>query len=203
MPAAAKPELEREESLEAEQEELNLPPGRMHAVKQDVRLTAAPPGLNRILRRKMEGQSPMRSRSPSLKDRSTESNSSTSSLEDIIDSDILFDRQGFVELDVPTKLHNSREFTMPSVNERMTEDSLDDVHAFSDVPRSSNASRANSVSVNASEQGFLEALDECEEEDSDSDAGEAQVILTNIENLTLEAQNDGTTESLAGEAPTT
>jgi hypothetical protein len=163
-----------------------------------------------------------RSRSPSLNDRTTASthlmgqghnhdaNSSISSLDDIVDLDILTDRAGFIELDLSEsqrKMHLSREnvSNLPSVNERMSEDALEDVHAFSDVARSSNASRANSIGTGGG--AVLEPLSEYDDEDLDDlddiqeegdhyhhEGGghggttnpQPQVILTNMENLTLQ-----------------
>jgi hypothetical protein len=211
-----------------------------------------------------------RSVSPSVRDKATAStydaNSSISSLEDFVE-DLLTDRAGLEELDPNAEslsrsssklgLHGSgRDFhshqsgpTLPSVNERMSEDALEDVHAFKDLTisatsgsRSSNASRAGNSSIATGQGGvFLEPLDEEEGTDFDTDsegdnlleggkngefgdnkldgtssAGMTQVILTNIETLTLrqdDAVDDedggphGATRatgesSLMGEAPT-
>lgn len=141
----------------------------------------------------------------------------------MMDQDILYDRQGFVELDLSEsqrKLHNSREFSnsksLPPVNERLSEDTLEDVHAFSDVVRSSNASR---VSIGTDNQ-VLEPLTECGEEydnDDDNDdttdgllddideegnsnggAMTTSIIVTNMENLNL-----GSNTAAGGARPTT
>lgn len=185
-----------------------------------------------------------RSRSPSMKGTAnntntttgttgTDANSSISSLDDI---DILTDRAGFSELDLSEsqrKMHMAREnlSNLPSVNERMSEDALEDVHAFSDVARSSNASRCNSIGTGTG--AVLEPLSEYEDEDLDLDSGDddlddiqeeggdltehplhqPQVILTNMENLTLQLNqqqleddetggaNRGTGSSLLEESP--
>jgi hypothetical protein len=190
---------------------LNLPPGRMHATRVPQRLSGSSGNLagsvaqhHHVRRKSGDNISRSRSRSPSMKTETTRThkttvteNSSISSLEDYFDNDLLTDRAGFEELDYgkevaeARKLHNSREFVnLPPVNERMTEDTLEDVHAFSDV-RSSNASRANSVSIGG--EAALQPLDECEEEGSDLDESDSsvgpspQIILTNMENLTLES----------------
>lgn len=189
--------MTRESSIgsESSADDLNLPPGRMNALKGTLRLNHV------ILPKKSESRS--RSKSPSITYRSnTTDNSSMSSLEE----DMLTDRAGLEELEV--KLHNSREFVnLTPVNERMTEDTLEDVHAFSDVQRSSNASRANSISVQG--EAPLQPLDECDEEDySDLEADDSHpaVILTNMENLTINARPSTTAgattnSSLLGEAP--
>jgi len=213
--------LQREDSLEAdvlntqtpddreyatkdnEEEDYNLPPGRLHSMRGPQRLSGSkealfvPPGLSNILRKKTEGLSTprSRSRSPSLKDKTTitthDASSSISSLEDIVDQDILYDRAGLEDkIEQPRPHPKKGEATsLPAVNERLSEETLDDVHAFSDFVRSSNASRANSIGTGA--EGGLAALDECEEEtESDlediDELPEGQVILTNLENLTLE-----------------
>jgi hypothetical protein len=232
MPKSLKPTmLDREDSLEASdilhEPALDLPPGRMNALRGKERLTGSgspnltvPPSLPTILRKKVENASPRSSRSPSMRDRAThtasESNSSMSSLEDIIDQDILLDRQGFCELDMTAeqrKMHNSRDcINLPPVNERMTEDTMEDVHAFSDVRSSNASSRANSIvgSMGTGGEGMLEALDECEEEEDDlSDIDEeepAHIIVTNMENLDLQQRTSSALRvtgesSEVGEAP--
>jgi hypothetical protein len=142
-----------------------------------------------------------------------DANSSISSLDDIVDLDILTDRAGFTDLDLSEsqrKMHLSREnvSNLPSVNERMSEDALEDVHAFSDVVRSSNASRANSIGTGGGavleplseyDDEDLDDLDDIQEEGGDHHEGtssnpqQPQVILTNMENLTLQLsqQPDG------------
>jgi hypothetical protein len=189
-----------------------------------------PPGLSTILRKKMDaagggvggssgvGGTPAghssslsprsRSRSPSVRDKMTtataltaDGNSSISSLDDIVDQDILYDRAGLVELsesDVLSerkRLHSSgRDFTnLPPVCERSSEDMLEDAQAFADpvIVRSSNASRANSIGTGADQ--FLEPLNEDDEEDDldditeegDFSERETQVIVTNLDNISL------------------
>jgi len=171
-----------------------------------------------------------RSRSPSMRERaaamasgSASGNASFSSLEEIIDSDILYDKMGFVD-GVPndgkdgTKStyhqhsHSWSENTKPILNltpvsERMSEDTLEDVHAFSDL--SANTNTRPSSSVGGSTAGgevsshVLEPLDEIDEdfvEDdiesdeevdmaADTDEATAQVIVTNMENITLQQQD--------------
>lgn len=205
----------------------DLPPLRMHATRVPQRLSGSssnmsiPPGLGTsVLHYNHKGSGTgtprSRSRSPSMKDRTTatthDSHSSMSSLDDIVDLDILTDRAGLEELDLSEsqrKMHMNRESTgnLPSVNERMSEDALEDVHAFSDVVRSSNCSRANSIGTGGA---VLEPLSEYDDEESDDlddiqeeDGGEAgltpQVILTNMENLNLElSQPDGAARGTRG-----
>jgi hypothetical protein len=172
----------------------------------------------------------------------TDGNSSLSSMDDY-ESDLLTDRAGVLDdlSDSQRKLHSSKEFHVPAtVLERMSEDSLEDNHAFSDLVRicsssrdgnfSSNASRVSHVSGSNAGDGMLEPLDECDEglendslEDSVTDQNyyispqddtgitdatgnpiggtsghdssslqppTTTVILTNMENLTLESANN-------------
>ena len=149
---------------------------------------------------------------PSATQTTTDANSSISSLEELVDQDILYDRQGLVELDLSEsqrKLQMYRELgvNLPSVNERLSEETLDDCHAFSDVVRSSNASRVSQGTSGCGAKD-LEPLDECGEETDDEDldaiheeeyeAGgehhqthtQPTVILTNMENLTLQHDAD-------------
>lgn len=240
-------------SSSQEEDDLNLPPGRMHATRVKERLSGSgslqvPPALSNILRKRVEGGSAGASvgsvspggtgkKSPRSRSRSPhhvnvaaadkagattttfDANSSISSLDDIVDQDILYDRAGLSELEIDVvakKLHSSREFVnLPPVNERLSEESMDDVHAFSDVQTtrttSSNASRAGSIATGTGVE-FLEPLNECGEEDEDDDddgsgsgGGEkgngdalgqqTQVILTNLDNISLNAHHPGGGES--------
>ena len=168
--------------------DLNLPPGRMNAVKGHHRLQGSGSNLMTLLHARTTGtETPRsRSRSPSLRDKAGiaggystsithDGNSSISSCDDMApDNDILTDRAGFVDelADNIRRMHNSREMlNLPStVNERMTEESLDDCHAFSDCQvrvRSSNASLVSGVSSVANEASVLEPCLEGEEDESD------------------------------------
>jgi hypothetical protein len=173
--------------------DLNLPPGRMNAVKGKHRLQGSGSNLMTLLQPKAGTETPRsRSRSPSLRDSSgraiacggtggystsitQDGNSSISSCDDISpDSDILTDRAGFADelAENIRRMHSSREQLNlpPTVNERMTEESLEDVHAFSDCQfrtRSSNASLVSGVSSVANEASVLEPCLEGEEDDSD------------------------------------
>jgi hypothetical protein len=173
--------------------DLNLPPGRMNAVKGTHRLQGSGSNLMTLLQAKAGTDTPRsRSRSPSMRDSSgkviacggtgghstsmtQDGNSSISSCDDIApDSDILTDRAGFADdlTDNIRRMHSSRDQLNlpPTVNERMTEESLEDVHAFSDCqfrPRSSNASLVSGVSSVANEASVLEPCLEGEEYDSD------------------------------------
>jgi hypothetical protein len=224
----------------------HLPPGRMNAVKGHHRLHGSGSNLASLMDSAIgsgTGTPRSRSRSPSLMGRrdggsdnkissntttTHDANSSISSLDDY-DSDILTDRAGTLDelSESQRKLHGSfKELHLPAtVMERMSEDTLEDSHAFSDVVRcfSSNASRVSHVSGSNAGDGMLEPLDECDEgleenssleEDPDDDfvLGDPDgnggddldpdnphhhaallqtVILTNMENLTLDAAASG------------
>lgn len=205
-----------------DEDDLNLPPGRLHSttrVKEKLSGSAGninvPPGSfhstgSGTTRRKPlahhhDGtRSPRtRSRSPSMKERATTTtttvtmgDSSISSLEDFVDNDILYDRQGLID-DLSQSsskgMHPTRQFSnLPSVNERLSEDTLEDVHAFTDLAmRSSNASRT--ASVGTDRELFLDPLDEIDEEGLGDDASledpseteNQQIILTNMEKIAI------------------
>ena len=220
--AEAAPEQDSESTV-------NLPPGRLHATRVTQRLSGSsltnlvvdnstaslhiPPSLT--LKRQPRGMndgSQSRSRSPSLHrgertPTTMDANSSVSSLDEIREltiQDILTDRAGLsesIDLAKEKALHNS--FTMapmPPVAERMSDEALEDCHAFSDVRSySSRNSSAKGVDANGDVSIALEPLNECDEsdddledidEESDNDGdheqqSHPQVILTNLDNLTL------------------
>ena len=176
-----------------------------------------------------------RSRSPSWRSRTTDgtttggggahhtAHSSCSSLEDI-PSDILYDKLGLEELkdrssgSASGSYHQhshsytfgdtsqTRTINLTPVSERMSEDTLEDVHAFSDLSatRSSVGTRSvggSTIGGEVSSHGVLEPLDEGDEDDLDSDnsanadrgrldmiAEQDMVIVTNMENITLQQQ---------------
>lgn len=118
--------------------------------------------------------------------------SSLSSLEEVIDPDILTDKMGLVELDC--KDHSSNRglnascSNLPPVTERMSEETLDDCHAFLDVRRDGSVSRGNSITTGGDvSSNILEPLDECDDEDSNEGG---QVILTNMEEILEVAEED-------------
>lgn len=208
----------------------DLPPLRLHATRVPERLSSSSslpttpsntPSTNKhqkhVRRRSLDRKNSnprSRSKSPSLKDTATtmDGGSSLSSLEDFVDSDILTDSKGMMELDSKEQeakthqLHLSSS-SLPPVHERMSEETLDDVHAFSDIKTPSTlSSRGNSTVGTAGDVGsyLLETLDECEEEDQIVEKGE--VIFTNMENLTIheneEAEGDTSLELSSAMAKT-
>ena len=84
---------------------------------------------------------------------------------------------------------------LPPLNERLSEDTLEDVHAFSDVKiTSSNASRAASAGA---VESFLEALDEIDEEEENNEdefiIAETKNIIVNMENLAMIQEDNAAT----------
>ncbi|GKY94802.1 hypothetical protein MPSEU_000445400 [Mayamaea pseudoterrestris] len=172
--------------------------------------------LHKRQTRSMDGScSTSRSRSPSLHkggDRTPttmDANSSVSSLDEMREltiQDILTDRAGLsesIDLAKEKLLHNSMNAPMPPLAERMSDEALEDCHAFSDVRSySSRNSSAKGVDANGDVSIALEPLNECDDEDdldlenideeSDDEYGpdhdkqsHPQVILTNLDNLNL------------------
>jgi hypothetical protein len=201
-----------------EEDEMNLPPGRLHSILVEARLSGSIGNMNvqsgslhsssgSAPRRKLHGhhrhgdgtRSPgSRSKSPSIRDRGTVTtlgmgDSSISSLEDFVDSDILYDRAGLIDdLSQASSGNNKKCAILPSVNERLSEETLEDSQAFSDVVfRSSNASRA--ASVGTDRELFLDPLDEIDEEGGDGDDSledpseheSQQVILVNMDKIAI------------------
>jgi len=197
---------------------LNIPAGIQNQISQkrysldsksSLLATASPTGVGSLASNSRRGRS--RSRSPSLraKDRGfADGNSSLSSLEDFVDSDILYDKLGFVEFDNKKQGHPSFTYGdnqntgLTPVSERMSEDTLEDVHAFSDLSANTNTRPSSSVGTGGSTVGgevsshVLEPLDEGDEDlESEDDEGAderqpSQIILTNlesiVENITLQ-----------------
>uniref|UniRef100_A0A7S1D2I4 Uncharacterized protein n=1 Tax=Cyclophora tenuis TaxID=216820 RepID=A0A7S1D2I4_CYCTE len=210
----------------------DLPPLRLNATRVQERLSSSTSALcvpNNLMtkrRRSLDLTKPRsRSRSPSL---TKEDGSSVSSLEDF-DSDILTDRMGLEELpadglsggSASGSLHVSVS-SLPPVNERLSEDTLEDVHAFSDIQSQPNLKKSTggsrgtgtSTSVGGSSRGGsiadvgsvqLETLDECEDEETDDMDGTVGVHISNMENLTIEEEDDNAsvpTDAADGSLPT-
>jgi hypothetical protein len=124
--------------------------------------------------------------------------SSISSLEDAgIDIDILTDKMGVLELDLKTQqdiAHNLNKSlsNLPAVNERLCDETLDDVHAFSDVKgreQTGTLSRGGSITTGGEvSSNVLEPLEEIDELDDDS--AEGAVKITNLAEI-LEAPDEG------------
>jgi hypothetical protein len=167
----------------------DLPPGRLHVIRGLERLAGTKsPHPSHIRKRSLGSSNPRsRSRSPSLKDTASDS---SLSLEDV-DSDILTDRLGLSELDKKQQHDNAQALhqtnsSLAPVNERMSEETLDDVHAFSDA----RPSRGNSTVGSKGDVGnsLLETLDECEEDaeiDEKPEELKKPVMVLNLENLTI------------------
>jgi hypothetical protein len=124
--------------------------------------------------------------------------SSISSLEDAgIDIDILTDKMGVLELDFKAQqeiAHNLNKSlsNLTAVNERLCDETLDDVHAFSDVKcreQTGTLSRGGSITTGGEvSSNVLEPLEEIEEHDDDS--AEGAVKITNLAEI-LEAPDEG------------
>jgi hypothetical protein len=168
-----------------------------HHQNRSVSSLNIPPGLERSLqmrRRKSDSAPQSGSRSP----RAGGSNhSSISSMEEQFDPDILTDKMGFLELDLKeqqescSKLNDSFSNLAP-LTERMSEENLDDCHAFSDLKAGSASSRGNSIATGGEvSSNVLEPLEECEDEEEDNE-GE-QVIFTNMEKILETAEKEDET----------
>lgn len=162
---------------DANYQDVDAAPLHFHAMRIPARLQGLPSSQHNIRR----SRSSSRSRSkPTSRDGSPSgaSRTSTDSLSgSVVDSDILLDRLGLEELEPPLPHEIDSQPPLPCVNERMSEESLDDCHAFSDlavpsvkVERSSSftSSRDGGGSVQG-DSSFLETLEEFDEEEEDDD----------------------------------
>jgi hypothetical protein len=194
----------------------STPPLRIHATRVPERLSGSlstlqiPPNLHHQMRRRKSDPAVMSSRSGSRSpgNQNYDGGSSISSLEDAgFDTDILTDKMGFLELDLKQQQETSqslnRSFSnLPFVSERMSEDTLEDCHAFSDVRgREGRDSRGNSITTGGDvSSNVLEPLDECEDEEED-DSGEEKVKITNMEDI-VESPEEEAAEQISPKLPT-
>lgn len=129
--------------------------------------------------------------------------SSISSLEDQgIDTDILTDKMGVLELDLKAQqeisqsLHKSLS-NLPAVNERLRDETLEDCHAFTDLKREGTLSRGGSITTGG--EVTLEPLEEIDDE-GDSNEKTSKIKITNLAEI-LEAPDEeeiGETTARAG-----
>ena len=127
------------------------------------------------------------SRSGSRSPANFDGGSSISSQEGV-DADILTDKMGTLELDLKEQQAASRGLNnslsnLPAVNERMSEETLDDCHAFQDVKREGSISRGNSITTGGEvSSNVLEPLDEVEEDENENVEG-GGVKIMNMEDI--------------------
>ena len=117
----------------------DLPPFRINATRVPERLSGSVPSAQHHHMRRRSGEWPRgRSRSPSMRDGE---NSSISSLDS---SDILTDRMGFEDFDIQKQksLADVSVSSLQPVQERLSDDTLEDVHALVMLPEQAEASRA-------------------------------------------------------------
>ena len=131
--------------------------------------------------------------------------SSISSLEDAgIDTDVLTDRLGTLELDWKAQQQLSQELNkslsnLPPVAERLSEETLEDCHAFCDIKGGGTMSRGGSITTGGEVSStMLEPLDEVEEDDEDPDAhvihgGGSKIKITNMEEILEGVEEDADT----------
>jgi hypothetical protein len=140
--------------------------------------------LEKALRRK-SGSKDSGARSPLF-----DGGSSISSLEDAgIDTDILTDKMGTLELDASSsKLnHSGTNLHLQTVAERLSEETLEDTHAFTDIKREGSVSRGNSITTGGdASSSVLEPLDEEDEEETE----EIGVKITNMEEILEVAEEE-------------
>lgn len=127
--------------------------------------------------------------------------SSISSFEEMgIDADVLTDKMGNLELDLREQQANADRLNkscsnLPPVSERLSEATLDDIYAFSDIKREDGyTSRGNSITTGGEvSSNMLEPLDEGDEEDQED---EGKVKIMNMEDI-LEVPDEEAAEVAA------
>lgn len=160
-------------------QDLDAAPLHFHAMRIPARLQGLPSSQHNIRRSRSSSRSRSKPTSRDVSPSGASRTSSTDSLSgSVVDSDILLDRLGLEELEppLPNEIDSSQP-PLPCVNERMSEESLDDCHAFSDlampsgkVERSSSftSSRDGGGSIQG-DSSFLETLEEFDEEEEDDE----------------------------------
>jgi len=153
---------------------------------------------NTLLRRKDTLSSRSGSESPLHRGNSSctfDGGSSISSLEDLgIDTDILTDKMGVLELNLKTQqeitqsLHKSLS-NLPAVNERARDETLEDCHAFTDLKREGTLSRGGSITTGGESSNVLEPLEEIEDEDENENERTSKIKITNLAEI-LEAPDE-------------
>ncbi|CAJ1958714.1 unnamed protein product [Cylindrotheca closterium] len=163
-----------------------FPPLKIHASRPTERLSGSsfdiPPRLEKALRRKSGGGT-SGTKSP------YDGGSSISSLEDAgFDTDILTDKMGHLDLDASSSKLNhsaSNSLHLHTVAERLSDETLEDTHAFTDIKSRGSVSRGNSITTGGEVAGnFLEPLDEIDEET------EGAVKITNMGEILEVAEED-------------
>lgn len=183
---------QNEEEDEARFEE-DLAPMHLHALKSPAKLKGDPKAAHARSRSSSRSRPSSRKNSPQPRPSNlvgttiSPSHSVGSSLDgsgvgDVLDPDLLLDKLGLRDLDPNAthdeiqellKKHISSNNGLPTLNERLSEDTLDDVHAFQDLVVSKKSGDDLRESLRASQgpsSKILEvSLDALTEEDEDED----------------------------------
>lgn len=184
---------EQNEEEEATRFEEDLAPMHLHALKGPAKLKGDPKAAHARSRSSSRSRPSSRKNSPQPRASNlvgttiSPSHSVGSSLDgsgvgDVLDPDLLLDKLGLRDLDPNAthdeiqellKKHISSNNGLPTLNERLSEDTLDDVHAFQDLVVSKKSGDDLRESLRASQgpsSKILEvSLDALTEEDEDED----------------------------------
>jgi|Transcript_9585 hypothetical protein len=137
--------------------------------------------------------------------------SSVSSLQDledfVVDPDILLDKAGMEELDPLASQRSVKDLavgggsSLQAVNERLSDETLEDAHAFQDLNPKASVSRDNSIGAG------MDVLQEGDEDNEDDDMSplhtKPEVILENMEHLEINeshVESGGVEDSTTGAA---
>jgi hypothetical protein len=119
------------------EDEINASPLHFH-VGENAKLMGRPRPVRSRSHSRSRDPSPMTCRTPSNSGRSRSNSNASSgyiSAEEIhVDPDILLDKMGHEDLEQPKHIDiHSLRASLPIVNERLSEETLEDCHAFSDL----------------------------------------------------------------------
>jgi len=166
------PELKSEKLPTIDDDDINAEPLHLHAMRiPDARLLGSQRNLSFSSRNSSRSSSRSRSRSSSPATSKTKSlplgQDIPDNLSDISDkdADILTDNLGLQDIEpINHDTHSSRNRSLPPVNERMSEEALDDCHAFSDLSANGSShgkSKRHSLPP-LNERISKEKLDDCD-----------------------------------------
>jgi len=163
-------------------------------------------GRSRVMSRSSSrGSSRSASPAPEL-----QSHSSSSSLAEelAVPLDMLTDRKGFEELE-PLPPHTMVVLSkLPAVSERLSEETLEDVHAFCDLTAGNNSTRSIQNIPASSDNSYLETLDEEGDSFDDNDGGESSPVVSTImeegstTQVVFDLLDSKTSTSATAQAPT-
>ena len=187
-------------------EEEDAAPMHLHVLRTPAKLKGSGAGHRSRSSSRSRPGSRRNSNSPNRAGRNSPSSASiASSIEEDVDPDILLDRYGFHDLDAKLtqeefqellKKHLSRENALPTLNERMSEETMEDVHAFQDLvfvkknKGSSGTGSPSSSSLGQSVESWIEEVELGEGVDMNRASHASLTKYSGLEALDEEEEED-------------